>query len=1011
MLGYELEGLKRLGLKPIKWGTSYRLKVRGWTGKMVFISDVSKPKNHRLIAKHYKLSMERITKYLSPEYHHDPKYKFYQGIYSDTHLYENIPAGEFYDKLDNVLMTQKKAYKINIALGYKLYNPVSDVEFYFYPNIANTAVNDKTFTVNSRADTRKVISDIRMKELADTLNYPKSGVKLKEITAFKIFIDYRDHALGDSDALVPEFIKKSRYIINFPRTNNKCVFFCIAYHLQEEKKQRKVVAEVKEAFKRYCSYKKLKFSLSLYKSFKPIDMLEFDQLEECFELNINVYGFDVDTNAVECIRPTTGKYENTLNILSHDSHAFYITNVDRVQSRYNCPKCSIVFDNNESMRSHTKNKCDQVNLESFEKIPTIYNPPENKIKKMLSKYGIKSKNHYLDHFIVYDFEALLEPMEQQHGANTEFTSKHIPVSVSISDSLTHEVRCFINDKPQQLVEEMITYINDVSSRISEYHKKKFASINFTVNKQLKLLDEANPGIMEGVSPKNIKKKRKEDQELDTYLKKRGRVEKDIETLNQILDQTPVIGYNTGRYDINLIRNELFGVIGTDNIKHVIKNGGYMAIATNSFKMLDMINYVPQGTSYEKYLETYLGGCTCEDKLRCTCELTKGVFPYEYMTSYEVLSETKLPPKDGFYSSLRCSHISDDEYRRAQFVWDHYGMKTIKDYLIWYNNHDVVPFIKAIQMKRELFKRYELDMLCDGVSLPGLSEKIMYKTQEMIFPDKKKGKPFDFPEKRYLGYIMQDEEAGREFSMTMQHLDEVLKKQTYICGYCYIPLNEENVSADRINNNLGHEDGNIIISCVSCNCARKNMNIKAFRRKKLLDFNADRLVFSIDEEESDIYRKMKANIAGGPSIIFNRYGKRNETTIRGGKMYKKIIGYDANALYLWCLGNKMPCERLATIDVYDGIIDDIKDDKIFGFLECDIKTPEHLKDYFGEMTPIIKNVDIEPTEEIIGKHMFDYNLSRGKNMAKKGRKRIGSYFGKKILIYTPLLKWYLEHEDY
>ncbi|GMF14286.1 unnamed protein product [Phytophthora lilii] len=154
--------------------------------------------------------------------------------------------------------------------------------------------------------------------------------------------------------------------------------------------------------------------------------------------------------------------------------------------------------------------------------------------------------------------------------------------------------------------------------------------------------------------------------------------------------------------------------------------------------------------------------------------------------------------------------------------------------------------------------------------------------------------------------------------------------------------------------------------------------------------------------------MKANIAGGPSIIFNRYAKRNETLIRGGKMCKKVIGYDANALYLWCLGNEMPCGRLTTIDAYDTIIDDIKSDKIFGFLECDIETTEHLKDYFSEMCPIFKNVEIDPTEEVIGKHMFDYNQSRGKNMAKKSRKLIGSYFGKQILIYTPLLKWYLQH---
>ncbi|GMF36857.1 unnamed protein product [Phytophthora lilii] len=668
----------------------------------------------------------------------------------------------------------------------------------------------------------------------------------------------------------------------------------------------------------------------------------------------------------------------------------------------------MVFENNELMRAHTKNKCDQVNLESFVKYPTIYKPAENRIKKLLTKYAIKKVDHYLDHFIVYDFEALLEPIQQQHGQNTEFTSKHIPVSVSISDSLTNEVQCFINEDPKVLIEDMVAYINKVSNLISQYHRGKFSAIYHSINKQEQLLEEANPKIMEGITLENIKQKRKETPELSSFLKRKEKMAKDKEILDQILDQTPVIGYNTGRYDINLIRNELFGVIGTDNIKFVIKNGGYMAIGTNSFKMLDMINYVPAGTSYDSYLETYLGGCKCEDKFRCTCELTKGVFPYEYMTSYQVLSETKLPPKEGFYSKLRCSHISDDEYKRAQFVWEHYEMKTIKDYLIWYNNLDVVPFIKAIQKQREFFKSFDLDMFCDGVSLPGLSEKVMYKSQELIFPEKKPGKPFDFPEKRYLGYIEQDDKAGRTFAMTMNHLDKLLQKQKYICNYCYCQLNEENVSADRINNKKGHEDGNIIISCVVCNVARKDMNIKAFRHKKLIEFNADRLVYSINEEESDIYRKMKANIAGGPSIIFNRYAKRNETLIRGGKLCKKVIGYDANALYLWCLGNEMPCGRLTTIDAYDTIIDDIKSDKIFGFLECDIETPEHLKEYFSEMTPIFKNIEIDPTEEIIGKHMFDYNQTRGKSMTKKSRKLIGSYFGNQILIYTPLLKWYLQH---
>ena len=54
-----------------------------------------------------------------------------------------------------------------------------------------------------------------------------------------------------------------------------------------------------------------------------------------------------------------------------------------------------------------------------------------------------------------------------------------------------------------------------------------------------------------------------------------------------------------------------------------------------------------------------------------------------------------------------------------------------------------------------------------------------------------------------------------------------------------------------------------------------------------------------------------------------------------------------------------------------------------------------------MCPIFKNVEInQNNKEVIGEHMYDY--------AKDTKKLIGSMFGKKILLYTPLLKWYYEH---
>ena len=70
--------------------------------------------------------------------------------------------------------------------------------------------------------------------------------------------------------------------------------------------------------------------------------------------------------------------------------------------------------------------------------------------------------------------------------------------------------------------------------------------------------------------------------------------------------------------------------------------------------------------FEKFLSIYQ---FCEGDLnRFVLSLRKGVFPYEYMDSWERYNETTFPPKKDFYSNSNLENISDEDYIHAQKVW-------------------------------------------------------------------------------------------------------------------------------------------------------------------------------------------------------------------------------------------------------------------------------------------------------------------------------------------------------
>jgi len=80
----------------------------------------------------------------------------------------------------------------------------------------------------------------------------------------------------------------------------------------------------------------------------------------------------------------------------------------------------------------------------------------------------------------------------------------------------------------------------------------------------------------------------------------------------------------------------------------------------------------------------------------------------------------------------------------------------------------------------------------------------------------------------------DKDNNKYFDITEDYIDHILDHQNGECYHCNIELNlscgdrmSDQVSIDRIDNDLGHSKGNVVLSCWNCNFKRRNKDISLF----------------------------------------------------------------------------------------------------------------------------------------------------------------------------------------
>ena len=125
-----------------------------------------------------------------------------------------------------------------------------------------------------------------------------------------------------------------------------------------------------------------------------------------------------------------------------------------------------------------------------------------------------------------------------------------------------------------------------------------------------------------------------------------------ELLERYCNVLPIFGFNSAKYDLNLIKSNLLPILVNElNIEpSVIKKANqFISFKFSDIQLLDIMKFIGSATSLDSFLKAY------------KTSDTKGFFPYEWFDHPDKKQNPELPPYDAFYSKLRSCNPLETEY--------------------------------------------------------------------------------------------------------------------------------------------------------------------------------------------------------------------------------------------------------------------------------------------------------------------------------------------------------------
>ncbi|KAM7281372.1 uncharacterized protein ISCGN_005937, partial [Ixodes scapularis] len=482
---------------------------------------------------------------------------------------------------------------------------------------------------------------------------------------------------------------------------NMCFVFSVLASLHPARSNRSRASCYRDHFGKY-------WFPSTYPVTFPQDVQAFERKNS---VSVNVYGYDREQRFVYPLKVNDSELEKHVDLLLIDDHFVLITNfgglfANRRTHRFRCKRCMMGFRFRTALGSH-------LSLCKEKKAVRTVCPAKGDALYFRSPHTMEP----FPYFCVYDFEAILEAENMGQAYEKRVLSSFCILVIRSKDSRIVEQFLY---RGEDCVEKFISILNQLSKLIGEWIRSEEVPM---VSVDEEAHASASHCAICGESFGNRKRKvRDHDHFSGSYRQSlcQGcnlnlRVNKKV---------IPVLAHNHS-YDLAFILPKL-DLFESKDIKVLATScQQFKRLDVGNLRFLDSLAFLPASLDAlvqdlrSKGLENL---CCLKQAFPQHVELLalKGVFPYDYVTSFEAYREPELPPRESFYNKLNDSRISEDDYRHAQTVFETFNFKSLGEYSDCYLKLDCLLLADVFQNFRKwTLDTYELDPL-HYVSLPALS---------------------------------------------------------------------------------------------------------------------------------------------------------------------------------------------------------------------------------------------------------------------------------------------------